>query len=318
LRKQRETRAEIERLYALGEELMAARQYEDAQVSFDGVLRLDPEHTKARERREQAVEKTVEGVFARYQRDEPPTLTFIKPDDNTEVDSPTVSVMGAAWDDRGIQQVEFRLGGRVVAELKPAPGLDTGEAKRQIPFEREFPLEPGPNQIEVTVVDLGGRSQKQTFTITRRLRFYETRAFIPTALGGALGLLGLSLLATRLRRRRAIRRRFNPYIAGAPVLEDDMFFGRQRLMARMLNVLHHNSLMITGERRIGKTTFLYHLKKVLAADEGSEFQFFPVFTDLQGVPESAFFHAVMSDVVDGLRPSPATLAALRLGRGPSG
>jgi hypothetical protein len=89
-------------------------------------------------------------------------------------------------------------------------------------------------------------------------------------------------------------------------------------MARMLNVLHHNSLMITGERRIGKTTFLYHLKKVLAADEGSEFQFFPVFTDLQGVPESAFFHAVMSDVVDGLRPSPATLAALRLGREPSG
>ncbi len=97
-----------------------------------------------------------------------------------------------------------------------------------------------------------------------------------------------------------------------------MFFGRQRLMARMLNVLHHNSLMITGERRIGKTTFLYHLKKVLAADEGSEFQFFPVFTDLQGVPESAFFHAVMSDVVDGLHPSPATLASLRFGREPRG
>jgi predicted AAA+ superfamily ATPase len=32
----------------------------------------------------------------------------------------------------------------------------------------------------------------------------------------------------------------------------------------MLNVLHHNSLMVTGERRIGKTTFLYHLKKTLA------------------------------------------------------
>ncbi|HEY6552828.1 MAG TPA: Ig-like domain-containing protein, partial [Vicinamibacteria bacterium] len=318
LRKQRETRAEIERLYALGDELMAARQYEDAQVSFDGVLRLDPEHTKARKRREQAVEKTVEGVFARYQRDEPPTLTFIKPDDNTEVDGPTVSVMGAAWDDRGIQKVEFRLGGRVVAEIKPAAGLDNGEAKRQIPFERELPLEPGSNMIAVSVVDMSGLSQQRTFTVTRRLRFYETRAFIPTALGGALGLLGLSFLATRLRRRRAIRRRFNPYIAGAPVLEDDMFFGRQKLMARMLNVLHHNSLMITGERRIGKTTFLYHLKKVLAADEGSEFQFFPVFTDLQGVPEHAFFHAVMSDVVDGLRPSPATLAALRLGREPTG
>jgi hypothetical protein len=97
-----------------------------------------------------------------------------------------------------------------------------------------------------------------------------------------------------------------------------MFFGRQKLMARMLNVLHHNSLMITGERRIGKTTFLYHLKKVLAADEGSEFRFFPVFTDLQGVPENAFFHAVMSDVIDGLHPAPVTLAALRFAREPSG
>jgi hypothetical protein len=76
--------------------------------------------------------------------------------------------------------------------------------------------------------------------------------------------------------------------------------------------------MITGERRIGKTTFLYHLKKVLAADEGSEFQFFPVFTDLQGVPESSFFHAVMADVLDGLRPSPATVASLRFGREPQG
>jgi AAA+ ATPase superfamily predicted ATPase len=117
-----------------------------------------------------------------------------------------------------------------------------------------------------------------------------------------------------LRRRRAVRRRFNPYIAGAPVLDDEMFFGRDKLTARMLSVLHHNSLMITGERRIGKTTFLYHLKKVLAADEGSDYRFFPVFIDLQGVPEEAFFHALMSDVVETLRLSPATLQSLRFAR----
>ena len=79
-----------------------------------------------------------------------------------------------------------------------------------------------------------------------------------------------------------------------------MFFGRQKLLARILNVLHHNSLMITGERRIGKTTFLYHLKKALETDEGTEYRFFPVFTDLQGVPEEDFFHAVMADVVEAL------------------
>ena len=66
-----------------------------------------------------------------------------------------------------------------------------------------------------------------------------------------------------------------------------MFYGREKLTARMLSMLHRNSLMITGERRIGKTTFLHHLKRVLAEDEGGEWRFFPVFVDLQGVPEQA-------------------------------
>jgi hypothetical protein len=79
----------------------------------------------------------------------------------------------------------------------------------------------------------------------------------------------------------------------------------------MLSTLHRNSLMITGERRIGKTTFLHHLKRVLAADEGSEWQFFPVFVDLQGVPEQAFFHALMAEIVDGVSLSDKTRDALR-------
>jgi AAA+ ATPase superfamily predicted ATPase len=90
-----------------------------------------------------------------------------------------------------------------------------------------------------------------------------------------------------------------------------MFFGRQKLLDRILNVLHHNSLMITGERRIGKTTFLYHLKRALEADEGSDYQFFPVFTDLQGVREEDFFHSVMADVVESLDLSPETRTGLR-------
>jgi hypothetical protein len=53
---------------------------------------------------------------------------------------------------------------------------------------------------------------------------------------------------------------------------------------------------------------------VLAADEASDYRFFPVFIDLQGVPEDAFFHALMSDVVETLRLSPATLQSLRFAR----
>src|SRR4029450_10900361 len=108
-----------------------------------------------------------------------------------------------------------------------------------------------------------------------------------------------------------LRKRFNPYIAGAPVMSDDLFFGRRKLLARILNVLHHNSLLITGERRIGKTTFLYHLGKALSADDQTGYRFFPVQTDLQGVPEEAFFHTIMSDVVEALELAPATLQSLR-------
>jgi hypothetical protein len=50
---------------------------------------------------------------------------------------------------------------------------------------------------------------------------------------------------------------------------------------------------------------------VLEADEGTEYRFFPVMTDLQGVPEETFFHAVMGDVVDELRLSSEIQATLR-------
>jgi hypothetical protein len=90
-----------------------------------------------------------------------------------------------------------------------------------------------------------------------------------------------------------------------------MFYGREKLTARMLSTLHRNSLMITGERRIGKTTFLHHLKRVLAEDEAGEWRFFPVFVDLQGVPERSFFHALMAEVVDALELTTPTREALR-------
>jgi histone H3/H4 len=167
----------------------------------------------------------------------------------------------------------------------------------------------------VIATDSLGATQEQTFLVTRTLLIYERPWFLPSALASSAALIGLGFAVQRTRRRRAVRNRFNPYIAGAPVLEDDMFFGRHKLLARIMNVLHHNSLMITGERRIGKTTLLHHLRKALEHDEGTDYQFFAVSTDLQGVPESGFFDAVMSDVADQLPLRPETREALRFRRG---
>ncbi len=313
MQKLKEQQAEIDKLLARGEKLFAGGQFPEAQVAFDGVLRLDPGNARARDRVSVAESRMGEAMIARYLPDLEPDLALFWPDAK-EIESPTLTVRGVAIDDRGIARVEFRVGGKVVAEELPLPRLDSGEAPRNLSINRDLPLEPGPNEVVVTAFDGGGLKKSERFLITRRLRFYETALFVPSVVGGTASVLGLGLLTQRLRRRRAVRRRFNPYIAGAPVLDDEMFFGRDKLTARMLSVLHHNSLMITGERRIGKTTFLYHLKKVLAADEGSDYRFFPVFIDLQGVPEETFFHALMSDVVETLRLSPATLQSLRFAR----
>jgi tetratricopeptide (TPR) repeat protein len=312
MRQQKDIRTEIDKLLAKGEALFADSKFPEAQVAFESVLRLDPGNVRAKARQAVAEARVGEALFAKWLPNKSPILTFFEPRAaETEVEGPTAPLWGVATDDRGIDRVEFKVGGKVAAEQRPLPRLDGGESQRTLPINREFPLEKGPNEIAVSVYDNGGMVSTETFRITRKLRFYEAAYFFPAALGGAVGLIGLGFGAVQARRRRAVRQRFNPYIAGAPVLDEEMFFGRQRLLNRMLNVLHHNSLMITGERRIGKTTFLYRLRKVLAEDEGTEYQFFPVFTDLQGVPETGFFHALMTDVVETLALSPETQGALR-------
>jgi tetratricopeptide (TPR) repeat protein len=308
LRRQRELRAEIDRLFAQGEELMAKGRFPEAQVTYEAVLRLDDGHARARDRLNEAERLTGEALIARWFRNLEPTLALFEPPD-PDVEGPTFSLTGVASDDRGIAKVEFHVGERLIGELVPASS--PVDPARSVPFVRQIPLEPGPNRIVVTAYDTGGLSKAIPFTVERHLRFHETPWFLPSAAAFAFGLVGLGFGAQRLRRRRALRRRFNPYIAGAPVLDDQMFYGRAKLTARMLSTLHRNSLMITGERRIGKTTFLHHLKRVLAEDDAGEWRFFPVFVDLQGVPEQAFFHAILGEVADSLGLDEKTRAALR-------
>jgi GAF domain-containing protein len=89
----------------------------------------------------------------------------------------------------------------------------------------------------------------------------------------------------------------NPYIVGQPILKPDMCFGREPLFKRVLSVLHQNSLLLHGERRIGKTTVLRQLEMRLNAADDPEYRFKPVYIDLQGLEEPAFFHQIMEEVL---------------------
>ncbi len=72
----------------------------------------------------------------------------------------------------------------------------------------------------------------------------------------------------------------NPFIAGAPVVEEKMFIGREDVFDWIENGLSgkysDHILVIHGQRRVGKTTVLKHLSNRLPD------RFIPIFIDLQG------------------------------------
>ena len=147
----------------------------------------------------------------------------------------------------------------------------------------------------------------------------ETNVFRALAILGSIAMLGASYVTLEILQNRrksidAVNRGFNPYISGEPVRRDDMFFGRRDLVRRIVDTLHNNSIMIHGERRIGKTTLLYQLAAVLRDVDDADYWFVPVYVDLEGTPQEEFFHYLMEEIVDGVRrlPDAQTILATHL------
>ena len=71
----------------------------------------------------------------------------------------------------------------------------------------------------------------------------------------------------------------NPYIAGNPVRDDKGFFGRREVadwVTREFLNPSTNAIVVFGQRRIGKTSLLLHLRRSLPPDH-----FLPIYFDLQ-------------------------------------
>lgn len=109
-----------------------------------------------------------------------------------------------------------------------------------------------------------------------------------------------------MRRRRAIRQRFNPYVAGTPVLEGRSLYGRGPALQRALSRLEDGDLVVTGEHRIGKTSFLHCLRGALASGLASDRLVVPVPVDLE-------CHGG-TDLLDALMEETAAALSARIGR----
>jgi Cdc6-like AAA superfamily ATPase len=93
---------------------------------------------------------------------------------------------------------------------------------------------------------------------------------------------------------------YNPYIAGPPITDPNVFFGRQPVLEKIINLLTGNFVMLIGPRRIGKTSLLHQLVYRLRLKEAAE-QFVPVLVNAEGISEAEFFHVVMEEIVDALQ-----------------
>ena len=126
----------------------------------------------------------------------------------------------------------------------------------------------------------------------------------------SLGYMSMGIVQSRRRAREAVVRGFNPFVSGEPVRREDMFFGRMELLQRIIDTLHNNSIMIHGERRIGKTTLLYQLAARLREVDDSEYWFIPLYIDLEGTTESGFFHFLMEEILSGAMTLPGAQESL--------
>jgi len=215
-----------------------------------------------------------------------------------------------------VDEPEFRLSG-VVFDRSPVrvrvgvgadAGTPAGTAGQEVgdfvltEFSSTSRLAPGRTTLRVVATDAEGLSASAEYVVLYERPWIRSPWALALLTALPLAVAAAFVAGRTLRQRHRRRRKFNPYVAGAPVLDERLFFGREPLIDRVLQTIPNNSLLLYGERRIGKTSLLHHLKRRLEQLDDPEFAFHPVLVDLQGVPEERFFGALMVAILDEVGP----------------
>jgi tetratricopeptide (TPR) repeat protein len=232
----------------------------------------------------------------------PPALRFS--DLRQEVDGERVEVA---------ERADFRLSGVAIAR-SPVTIAVFGPGGRKVAssssvqavgdlylteFAVRHHLAPGASTLTVVATDRAGLRSEGRYAVLyhRPWRLSPWPWVMAAAMTGALGLVAAGFWAGRRRQRQRRRvRRFNPYVAGGPIFDERLFYGREPLVQKILQTVHNNSLLLHGERRIGKTSLLHQVERRLAALDDPTYRFLPVYIDLQGTREEKFF-ATLADPI---------------------
>ena len=215
------------------------------------------------------------------------------------VDRPRFRLTGVVIDDSAVQ-IRF-----LTSEDQPLDGSTSTQPIGDLyitEFQASHVLEPGVTTLRLVASDVDNLTSSAEYDVFYSRPLVRSPWFLGALIALPLGAAAAVGAAKMRRRRRLRQRRFNPYMAGAPVLDARLFFGREQLLERILQTLHNNSLLLHGERRIGKTSLQHHLKRRLEALEDPTYEFFPVYIDLQGTREEHFFATLGAEVFETLAP----------------
>ena len=294
----------VRALLSRAERELEARNFEQALRSANRVLALAPDHEGALRHIARAYAGLSDALLA--VDNAPPSILF----DDVRVDgvdgarvevirSPELVLTGTVYDNTPVE-LSIRSADEELGEVSLESREFLGVWITEFRFQHEVP--PGVSTFELVAVDQGGKSTTAAYSVDYVVPFSRSLWF-PASIGAAMICLGFGLVGTKAhRRRQLLRRRFNPYVAGAPILEQKRFFGREQLLDHVLRRVYNNSVLLYGERRIGKTSFQHQLKKCLTTLDDPDHVFYPVFIDLQGTPEDKFFATLATEIFDELQP----------------
>jgi tetratricopeptide (TPR) repeat protein len=299
--------ATIRQLLAEADSQFAAGSADDALSAANRVLALDPGNSAALNHVARAYGMINQELLGTGPRGNiPPAVRFV--DLRRESADGTFAQM--------IAVPEFRLNG-VIIDNSPVDVTCYGNDDRELEislnsqplgefyvteFSVESKLSPGHSIFRLVATDSDDISSSSEYAVIYARPFFRAPWFFALLLGTIAILSGAPVWRRYRRREQRRKRRFNPYVAGAPVLDNDMFFGRRELVDRILQTVHNNSLLIYGERRIGKTSIQHQLMKRLRELEDPVYEFYPVYIDLQGTPETRFFQTIAEDIFQELAP----------------
>jgi len=124
--------------------------------------------------------------------------------------------------------------------------------------------------------------------------FYKNPFSLVVITVTSLIILFSVLLAIRYARQsRGFQEEFNPYQAGEPIIEQEKFYGRTVELDKIKSMLQSGSVIVHGERRIGKTSILRHIEQTIDG------KFIPCFVQLGDATEDTFFRKIREGIATG-------------------